>query len=62
MIPHPQKAQKGGEDAFLITGSPGTLPWLPETHAQKDKRGELKDNLVAVADGVGGWVDSGIDP
>ena len=39
MIPHPEKAYKGGEDAMYSN-----------TH------------LLSVADGVGGWADSGIDP
>jgi len=39
VIPHPQKAYKGGEDAYF---------------AQK--------NILAVADGVGGWADYGVDP
>lgn len=38
MIPHPNKANKGGEDACY-------------TH----------DNLLAVADGVSGWAEFGID-
>ena len=38
MIPHPKKANKGGEDACY-------------TH----------DNLLAVADGVSGWAEFGID-
>lgn len=38
-IPHPDKQQKGGEDAGLAT-----------------------DTFLAVADGVGGWAESGIDP
>lgn len=39
MIPHPQKAYKGGEDAMYTS-----------------------DNLLVVADGVGGWADQGVDP
>ena len=39
MIPHPDKRQKGGEDAGLAT-----------------------TKYLAVADGVGGWADAGIDP
>lgn len=39
MIPHPDKAAKGGEDACFAS-----------------------DNVIAVADGVGGWADYGIDP
>eukprot|EP00742_Colponemidia_sp_Colp-10_P002956 GILJ01003154.1.p1 GENE.GILJ01003154.1~~GILJ01003154.1.p1 ORF type:complete len:277 (-),score=47.54 GILJ01003154.1:182-1012(-) len=39
VIPHPEKAAKGGEDAFFAS-----------------KR------ALAVADGVGGWADSGVDP
>ncbi|TNV76304.1 hypothetical protein FGO68_gene11534 [Halteria grandinella] len=38
-IPHPQKAYKGGEDAYV-----------------------LSDTFIAVADGVGGWNDVGVDP
>lgn len=32
MIPHPDKANKGGEDSYFV-----------------------HENVVAVADGVGGW-------
>lgn len=39
MIPHPSKADRGGEDAFH------------ESH-----------NVIAVADGVGGWNNHGVDP
>ena len=39
VIPHPDKVEKGGEDAF---------------YASK--------NLIAVADGVGGWNNQGVDP
>lgn len=39
MIPHPDKAYKGGEDAC---------------HAE--------NNIIAVADGVGGWAEHGVDP
>ena len=39
MIPHPEKAYKGGEDALFAS-----------------------ENVLLVADGVGGWADSGIDP
>ena len=38
-IPHPEKAYKGGEDAYVMS-----------------------DQLIAVADGVGGWNDVGVDP
>jgi protein phosphatase PTC7 len=38
-IPHPEKAHKGGEDAYV-----------------------LSDSFIAVADGVGGWNDVGVDP
>jgi len=39
--PHPDKKEKGGEDAYFIS---------------KDT------NAIGVADGVGGWVDEGVDP
>lgn len=39
MIPHPEKAHKGGEDAMFS-----------DTY------------ILAAADGVGGWADSGVDP
>lgn len=39
MVPHPDKAYKGGEDAACAT-----------------------ERLLAVADGVGGWADQGVDP
>lgn len=39
MIPHPEKAYKGGEDAMFVS-----------------------DNVLVVADGVGGWADQGVDP
>ena len=41
MNPHPDKLEKGGEDAFSIS---------------KD------GTLLSVADGVGGWANSGVDP
>ena len=39
MIPHPDKKDKGGEDAFYAD-----------------------DRVLSVADGVGGWVEVGVDP
>lgn len=39
LLPHPEKAYKGGEDALFAS-----------------------DHVLLVADGVGGWADSGIDP
>lgn len=39
MIPHPEKAHRGGEDAFFDSA-----------------------NVLAIADGVGGWNNQGIDP
>jgi len=39
MIPHPEKAYKGGEDACFCN-----------------------NQLLCVADGVGGWADHGVDP
>ena len=54
MIPHPDKVDKGGEDAFFVTPggtesgqADGDEPWL---------------GAFGVADGVGGWGDDGIDP
>jgi protein phosphatase PTC7 len=38
-IPHPEKAYKGGEDAYVMS-----------------------DQVIAVADGVGGWNAHGVDP
>ena len=37
--PHPEKRDKGGEDAATVT-----------------------ESFIALADGVGGWAESGIDP
>eukprot|EP00475_Leptophrys_vorax_P039661 TRINITY_DN7198_c0_g1_i1.p1 TRINITY_DN7198_c0_g1~~TRINITY_DN7198_c0_g1_i1.p1 ORF type:complete len:406 (-),score=99.35 TRINITY_DN7198_c0_g1_i1:1085-2302(-) len=50
-IPHPEKVFKGGEDAHFIT----------ELHSDFALSG---NNLFAfgVADGVGGWASSGVDP
>jgi protein phosphatase PTC7 len=39
LLPHPEKAYKGGEDALFAS-----------------------DHVLLIADGVGGWADSGIDP
>ena len=39
MIPHPDKAYRGGEDAYFAN-----------------------NQLLIVADGVGGWADYGVDP
>ena len=39
MIPHPDKAYSGGEDAYFAN-----------------------NQLLIVADGVGGWADYGVDP
>ena len=39
LLPHPEKAHKGGEDALYAS-----------------------ENVLLVADGVGGWAESGIDP
>jgi len=41
-IPHPDKADRGGEDGFFLT--------TPQLSA------------VGIADGVGGWANSGINP
>ena len=38
LIPHPEKAYKGGEDALAV-----------------------RENMVSVADGVGGWASHGVD-
>jgi protein phosphatase PTC7 len=50
-IPHPDKVFKGGEDAYFVTE-------LNTEHALSG------NNLFAfgVADGVGGWASSGVDP
>lgn len=40
-LPHPEKAQKGGEDAYFA---------------------DTCRRAFGVADGVGGWADSGVDP
>ncbi|KAK9917857.1 hypothetical protein WJX75_008970 [Coccomyxa subellipsoidea] len=42
VIPHPEKASYGGEDAFFLSNSGG--------------------GAMGVADGVGGWQESGINP
>jgi len=39
LLPHPEKAYKGGEDALFAS-----------------------EHVLLVADGVGGWADSGVDP
>ena len=41
MIPHPEKAHKGGEDAYFISEN---------------------KQAFGLADGVGGWANSGVDP
>ena len=46
MIPHPDKVEKGGEDAVFTSS----------------RYAALTRSLLAVADGVGGWADSGVDP
>jgi len=38
LIPHPEKAYKGGEDALIV-----------------------KERMISVADGVGGWAHHGVD-
>lgn len=54
MVPHPEKAFKGGEDAWFAAGGPSgpvgdsRLVW-----------GEDTCTMVGVFDGVGGWADSG---
>jgi hypothetical protein len=40
MLPHPDKASRGGEDSFFIADHQAA---------------------VGVADGVGGWVSTGLD-
>lgn len=45
MIPHPDKKDKGGEDAFFSSR------WY-----------SLLISVLAVADGVGGWNELGVDP
>ena len=47
-IPHASKKSKGGEDCYFV-----------------NSRYELEfisNRLLAVADGVGGWNDYGVDP
>lgn len=39
ILPHPEKAYKGGEDALYAS-----------------------PNVLLIADGVGGWAESGVDP
>jgi protein phosphatase PTC7 len=39
--PHPEKVDRGGEDAACVRAAA---------------------NVIAVADGVGGWADEGVDP
>lgn len=46
MIPHPEKAAKGGEDAVF----------------SNQKYSIAHISVLAVADGVGGWNEMGIDP
>lgn len=41
MVPHPQKRDKGGEDAYFVSDD---------------------GQVLGVADGVGGWAQSGVDP
>lgn len=40
-LPHPEKVDTGGEDAFFVTSD---------------------GNVIGVADGVGSWRESGVDP
>jgi protein phosphatase PTC7 len=49
MIPHPNKVETGGEDAFFITNK----------QPSSDRGGGL---AFGVADGVGGWAELNIDP
>ncbi|XP_010521990.1 PREDICTED: probable protein phosphatase 2C 26 [Tarenaya hassleriana] len=41
-IPHPDKSEKGGDDAFFVSG--------------------FRGGVIAVADGVSGWVEQNVDP
>lgn len=51
MIPHPEKAYKGGEDAFYADNT--YLYVFIYTYIYR---------FLAVADGVGGWASHGVDP
>ncbi|XP_010099454.2 probable protein phosphatase 2C 26 isoform X2 [Morus notabilis] len=42
LIPHPNKVDRGGEDAFFVSSQNG--------------------GIIAVADGVSGWAEEGVDP
>ena len=46
-VPHPAKAQTGGEDAHLLLPAP--------------RPGDHVVGAYGVFDGVGGWADEGID-
>jgi len=48
--PHPAKAATGGEDAFFVVDS------------GEDATAASAPGALGVADGVGGWAESGVDP
>jgi len=53
VIPHPQKVHKGGEDAYFAN----------KKYVNRFLTNFLnKFSVLAVADGVGGWAEYGVDP
>nr|CCA26683.1 phosphatase PTC7 family protein putative [Albugo laibachii Nc14] len=55
-MPHPEKKQTGGEDAYYIA----TLSSEKEAKASTSNPGPLDAFCVGVADGVGSWFERGI--
>jgi len=52
MIPHPNKVETGGEDAFFIINK----------HSSSDTGGGGGGVAFGIADGVGGWAELNVDP
>lgn len=59
VIPHPSKRAKGGEDSYYINEKYKKIELNFQT---KNNYFHFKKSIIAIADGVGGWNDVGIDP
>eukprot|EP00270_Netrium_digitus_P003069 TRINITY_DN1348_c0_g1_i3.p1 TRINITY_DN1348_c0_g1~~TRINITY_DN1348_c0_g1_i3.p1 ORF type:complete len:367 (-),score=97.07 TRINITY_DN1348_c0_g1_i3:41-1141(-) len=60
VIPHPDKVDKGREDADFISLHTDVLD--DDEQAAADSKCLTNTAVICVADGVGGWADEGVDP
>ena len=64
MFPHPDKLAKGGEDAYYANSKFFKKKKKKKKKTKSTPPPPPKKNirLLAVADGVGGWNNHGVDP